>query len=442
MIIDFQFGNFRSFRELQSFSMRAAHKRKNDKGMDEKNVFESTLGIRMLKTKAIYGSNASGKSNIAKAFLAFRVMVKSSVVQEKLTKKIWSDKFGLNEDTDTLPMTFQLIFSMADDIYRFGFQIKNEKIESEWLFRTQANQIDSEEQYFFRQQTDLVYNEKYFAKDSSYLKFLNSNTNEIFRSDALFITSVAINGNKALSKIREEILKIITIDGTNSDTGLRLALQIIDNGDPKEKEALKNFIKYADTGIHDFSLADLPSSQEEWNASPLDFFQDKSNNLKSLVSFHRTYSDNNKPLKKLQQDNFFKWESKGSIKLLGMAAIILRTLKSGQALLIDEFDSSLHPNLTLKILNIFNSNITNPNNAQLIVITHDVGLMRGGKLRRDQIVMVNKDIYGRSSLKTLIEYKGIRKDQSFEKEYLEGSYAGIPNLVKLDSSVLDFLNQK
>ena len=270
---------------------------------------------------------------------------------------------------------------------------------------------------------------------------MENDTNEIFRSDALFLTSVAINGNKVLAHIRDEIVKIITIDGTNSETGLQLALHIIDKGDPKEKLALKNFLKYADIGIHDFSLADLPSSSKDTDSFPSDFLEKHNNDLKSLISFHKTFNDKNKPLKKLQQDNFFKWESKGSIKLLGLSAIILRTLKYGQTLIVDEFDSSLHPNLTLKILQIFNSNITNPNNAQLIVITHDVGLMRGGKLRRDQIVLVNKDQYGRSSLKTLIQYKGIRKDHSFEKEYLEGSYAGIPNLVKLDTAVLDFLTQ-
>lgn len=418
--------------------MRAAHKRKNDKGLDEGNVFESSLGLRMLRTKAIYGSNASGKSNIAMAFGAFNIMVKSSVAHENLTKKIWADRFLLNAKDDQRPITFQLLFSFEDSLYRFGFQIKNEKIESEWLYRAETSHVESEEQYFFRKKTDLIYNKSYFSKDSAYMQFLESETNEIFRSDALFLTSVAINGHKTLSKIREEILKIAIVDGTNFNAGLQFALQIIEKGESKEKQALKNFLKYADTGIHDFSLADLPYLSKEKDVASV-LFQTKKNEQKSLISYHRAYGEDNKPAEQLQQDDFFKWESNGSVKLLGIAAIILRTLKSGQTLLIDEFDSSFHPNLTLKILNIFNSETTNPHNAQLIVITHDVGLMRGSKLRRDQIVLVNKDQYGRSNLKTLIEYKGIRKDQSFEKDYLEGSYAGVPNLVKLDATILDFL---
>lgn len=442
MFIDFQFGNFRSFKDLQTFSMRAANKRKNDNGLDEKNVFESALGIRMLKTKAIYGSNASGKSNFAMALGAFTIMVKRSVAQEKLTKKIWEDRFALNGNNGDMPMTFQLIFSLDASIYRFGFQIVNEKISSEWLFSSEINDLDTEVQFFFRKETGVKYNEKYFSRKNSLSEFLNSETNEIFRSDALFLTSAAIIGNKYISKVREEIIRILTIDGTNTDSGMTLALHIIEEGKLEEKVALKNFIKYADTGIHDFSLVDLPYSPEDKNNLPPELINKRASKSKTLISHHKVYGDNNRPLKKLQLVDFFKWESKGSIKLLGIAAIVLKTLKEGHTLLIDEFDSSLHPNLTMKIMNIFNSNKTNPNNAQLIVITHDVGLMRGVKLRRDQIVLVNKDQFGRSSLKTLIEYKGIRKDESFEKEYLEGSYSGVPNLVELDSSVVDFLNHK
>ena len=125
---------------------------------------------------------------------------------------------------------------------------------------------------------------------------------------------------------------------------------------------------------------------------------------------------------------------------MGLAGIILKALKYGETIIIDEFDASLHPNLSLKIIQLFHSNETNPNHAQLIIITHDEGLMKRGELRHDQIVFVNKDEFGKSSIKTLIEYKGIRKDHAFDKEYLEGSYAAIPNLVKLDLAVTNYLN--
>lgn len=438
MIIDFQFGNFKSFLEFQTFSMRAAHKRKNDNGMDEENVFTTSFDLRMLKTKAIYGANASGKSNIAQAFEAFMLMVKSTEEQEELVKKIWSERFRLNGNKDETPMSFQLIFTFDNGIYRFGFQIQDEKIKSEWLFRTEAGHLASEEPFYFRKNSGIECNEKYITKGSAYLQLLDKETEETFRSDVLFLTSVAAKGQESFKKIREAILNAITIDATNSKPGLQLALHILDKGDPSELQSLKNFMRYSDIGIHDFLLADLPLSSQGDARHPL--MQDYKSGFKPLNSMHQKYGDNNRPFNKLHQDDFFKWESKGSVKLLGIGAIVLRTLKNGQALLIDEFDSSLHPNLRLKIFNLFNSKITNPNNAQLIVITHDVGLMRGSKLRRDQIVLVNKDQYGRSTLKTLIEFKGIRKDESFEKEYLAGSYAAVPNLSQLDISVIEFLN--
>ena len=418
--------------------MRAAAKRKNDSGLDEENIYLNN-DIRMLKTKAIYGSNASGKSNFAKAIGAFAVLVKRSVAQEKLTKVIWRDRFALISNSNDLPMTFQYIFSIGKNIFRYGFQIFNEDISSEWLFGSESKDLDIETQYFFRQKAELKLNEKYFPSSSSYFEFLKSRTNEIFRSDALFLTSAAISGNEISAIVRDAINRISTIDGTDSDTGLGLALHILDEGTEDEKSSLKKFVKDADTGILDINLIDMPYSPDNVKKLPPELSNNKNATLKSLSSFHLIFNENNKPLKKTHQDDFYRWESKGTVKLLGLAAIILRTLKHGDPLVIDEFDSSLHPNLTLKILNIFNSEVTNPNNAQLIVITHDIGLMRGVKLRRDQIAFVDKDQYGKSSLKTLIEYKKVRKDASYEKEYLDGTYSGVPYLEKLDSSILEFL---
>ena len=92
----------------------------------------------------------------------------------------------------------------------------------------------------------------------------------------------------------------------------------------------------------------------------------------------------------------------------------------------------MHPNLTLKIVSLFNNESTNPKNAQFIFATHDTGLLRRADLRRDQISLVNKDQYGISELSTLIEFKGVRKDSSYEKEYLNGTYSAVPFLDALD----------
>ena len=104
----------------------------------------------------------------------------------------------------------------------------------------------------------------------------------------------------------------------------------------------------------------------------------------------------------------------------------------GNTLVIDEFDARLHPNLTKKIVQIFNSIRTNPKGAQLIFVTHDSNLLNANVLRRDQICFVDKDKLGVSSLRTLVEFKGVRNDASFEKAYLNGEYGAVPFLNRFE----------
>ena len=105
---------------------------------------------------------------------------------------------------------------------------------------------------------------------------------------------------------------------------------------------------------------------------------------------------------------------------------ILQTLELGGVIIVDEFDAKLHPLLTLAILRLFQNEETNPKHAQLIFATHDSNLLLSGNLRRDQIYFTEKDNVGATQLYSLVEYGGVRKDRSFEKDYLLGRYGAIP----------------
>ena len=111
MFIEFQVGNFRSFRDINKLSLQASPLRPNDSGLEENNVFESS-GFRLLKSKAIYGGNASGKSNLAKAIGAFTIMVSKSVSQEGIPKLIWDDRYKLISVWDSQPVFFSIYISM------------------------------------------------------------------------------------------------------------------------------------------------------------------------------------------------------------------------------------------------------------------------------------------------------------------------------------------
>jgi hypothetical protein len=118
-------------------------------------------------------------------------------------------------------------------------------------------------------------------------------------------------------------------------------------------------------------------------------------------------------------------ESEGTQKLFAMAGPLVDTLENGRILVIDELDARLHPLITREIISLFNSNQTNPHNAQLIFMTHDTNILSHKFFRRDQIWFAEKDKFGATHLYSLAEYK-IRNDASFENDYIQGRYGAVP----------------
>lgn len=135
--------------------------------------------------------------------------------------------------------------------------------------------------------------------------------------------------------------------------------------------------------------------------------------------------------KKIEEISFSD-ESSGTRKLITLYTYIHNALENGATIFIDEMDAKLHPLLTRQLINLFHSEDTNPNNAQLIFTTHDTNTLTNELFRRDQIWFSEKDENGISSLYSLAEYKinetKVRKDSSYNKNYLGGRYGAIPNL--------------
>jgi uncharacterized protein len=129
-------------------------------------------------------------------------------------------------------------------------------------------------------------------------------------------------------------------------------------------------------------------------------------------------------------------ESEGTQKIFALSGTLVDTLNNGKVLIFDELDARLHPLISLAIVQLFNSNKTNPNNAQLIFMTHDTNLLSNKLFRRDQVWFTEKNRYGATDLYSLAEYK-VRNDASFESDYIKGRYGAIPYVGNL-SSMVDF----
>lgn len=113
--------------------------------------------------------------------------------------------------------------------------------------------------------------------------------------------------------------------------------------------------------------------------------------------------------------------------MVDLAAPVLAARAYGWRLIIDELDARLHPNLVNKIVQLFNSKATNPNNAQLLFNTHDTNLLTEGNFRRDQIWFTEKNRYGEATLYSLADFK-VRPDDNFEANYVRGKYGAVPYL--------------
>ena len=157
----------------------------------------------------------------------------------------------------------------------------------------------------------------------------------------------------------------------------------------------------------------------------------KGRKMLQFKTIHDIYDATGKKVGKREFD-LDSQESSGTNKVFDLLGPVFDTLMSGRVLVIDELNAKLHPLLTRALVALFNSKENNPNNAQLIFSTHDTNLLYYGNFRRDQIYFVEKNRQEATDLYSLVEYKEdggtVRKDRSFEKDYILGKYGAIPYL--------------
>jgi len=195
------------------------------------------------------------------------------------------------------------------------------------------------------------------------------------------------------------------------------------------KKKIIEFLNIADIHITDYKTENI-SVNDITDPDLAKFFNNKYPNVEmERMLYGHTFYDGDKPVgvKYLDESE----ESAGTNKLFSYSSHIFYALENGTPLFIDEFDTSLHPLIIDRIIKLFNSSITNPKNAQLVISCHAVYIMTNKLLRRDQIWFCEKDQYGATDLYSLVECKledkeSVRKDSSYNKNYLQGKYGAIP----------------
>lgn len=434
MLIEFQVGNFLSFKETVAFSMVASNINSQDAELDTNNVFSIKEELRLLKTSAIYGANASGKSNLAKAFGFMKSFVINSSKEMQITDPIDVAPFRLNIITEKQPSFFEITFYLHQKIYRYGFSVSQEQIMEEWLFCTPKLQ---EYQLFKRNQNKFKISSKFFQE--------GLNLDEKTKPNSLFLSvSAQFNG-----KISTQIVKwfanlqVISGSGTYDNLYKRLTLKSFES--PQMRGEIIKLVKDLDLSIQDINITKEKVSSENLPFSIPDelktiILRASSGELSSIQTSHAKYNEKDEVIG-FEKFDLEENESEGTKKLFYFSALLLNALRNSQILVIDELDARLHPIITHKIIQLFNSNNYNPKSAQLIFMTHDTNLLNpnlfGSRLlRRDQIWFTEKNQQGATDLYSLVEYD-IEEDAPFESDYIRGKYGAIPfvgNFIQLLSN--------
>ncbi|MGB3655273.1 MAG: ATP-binding protein [Rivularia sp. (in: cyanobacteria)] len=425
MLIEFSVGNYRSFKEPVTFSMVAANLVAKDKELDENNVFAVDNELKLLKSAAIYGANASGKSNLAKALEFMKSFMVNSSRETQSTDAITVEPFRLSTDTEDKPSYFELVFLMDGKRYRYGFKANQKQIISEWLYYVPKVR---ETKLFEREINSFKISKSYEA----------SGIQKRTRDNALFL-SVSAQFNVGFA---ENILEFVNhelniISPSQQDICLIYTIDCLINDD--NKNDILKLLKKLDLGIdniqvelRDFTNDTFPNNlPDNMKQITLDL---KRANTASIDTMHQKFDENNN-YHSIEKFNFKNHESEGTQKLFALSGLLIQTLKEGDVLIIDELDARLHPLITTAIVELFNSKEANPNNAQLIFMTDDTNLLSNKLFRRDQIWFTEKNRYGATDLYSLAEYK-IRNDASFESDYIKGRYGAIPYIGDLTHLVV------
>jgi AAA15 family ATPase/GTPase len=403
MIVDFSVKNFRSIRDLETLAMNAAKIVSKDKELDARNLIRISDKLSLLKTKAIYGANASGKSSMIRALSSFVKIVVNSVKNENIlaAELEW---FRLSQQPILTPSYFQLSFIYKDVFYRYGFEANREQITSEWLFGTPGKK---EVFFFTRNDLEVQVNENQFPEGTKVVDLYKQTENDIARKNALFLTVVRSFGHGLAWELIDYIASYIIISGLDDFQLHKRAAVSLGNQEMRMKIA--KLLRLADTGIEDVEQREMKAGSNEY----------------STITRHQTFDEQGNPGKMVELYMLID-ESEGTQKMFELSPAIFQALEQKRVFVVDEFDARFHPLLSRRIVELFNS-VANTG-SQFIFATHDTNLLKPHLLRRDQICFVEKDQYGASHFYSLADFKGVRNDASYEKDYIAGRYGAIPFL--------------
>lgn len=416
MLLRFTVENYLSFKEKATINFQAAPIKEY-----KENIYSSVISTNppLLKSIGIYGQNSSGKSNIIKAISFMKDFILNSSKESNSSQLIPIEPFLLSTVSETLASTFEVICFIDETRYRYGFAVNNKTVESEWLFYSTKRK---EEKLFVRAKQNYSFEKEF----KSTLKGKFELFAEVTRPNSLFLSVLAQFNNPLCQKISEWFYDLIIANDTAHLNLIESTARLMSTGD--YRKMINDVMRKSDLGIESIQekLIESASNTKSFKEFISSILTDDEKYY-SIKTIHTRYDEENKEKSKVFFD-LLKNESLGTQKFFGIIGPILYALKQKKIFIIDELDARIHSLLFENIVSLFNSNKFNPNGSQLIFTSHNTHVLKKG-LRRDQMYFTDKDYMGASSLDSLHnKNSSVRNDASFDKDYLSGKYAAIPNL--------------
>lgn len=437
MLLRFGAGNHRSIHDYQELLLSAS-KATRAGGLV---MPVPTLREAAVPVVAIYGANAAGKSNLIDAMDQLRRHVVRSHVTLEATDPIPRDPFGLDGDggLTRLDCTFTLGGRGGDegtrpgteDVYEYGFEYTEQEYRREWLYRIVRNERLST-QTLFERETE---SGKVHVGFKGHLRGENRTIANLTRPNSLFLSASAQNNHPQLSPVYTHFARRWTVISGERTVGGAQVAEWLSNYDHFDR--LSELVRQADVGIDEIDVDEDEVAEDEIelmrdiaqtmtnhlersgrSSAPSDSLMERMRRGKRLYFIHSGVGGKRTALD-------YETQSKGTRTLVTLLIPALEALAKGALLVVDELDTSLHPNLAQAFVSLFTKPESNPYGAQLVFTTHDVTLLAGALLRRDEIWMADKDRQGASTFTPLSDFK-LRSRDDIERAYRNGRLGGVP----------------
>ena len=440
MLLRFGVANHRSIRDYQELLLSASRRIKRG-GLV---MPVPTLREAAVPVAAIYGPNAAGKSNLIDALDEMRWAIVNSHKALGAGDRIRRFPFRLDGKGPASPTQFDCTFTLGarhmgetrpdepEQVYEYGFEYTATEFRREWLYQTIRQTRQSTRALFERRTEDGQVHVSFGGQ----LRGENRVIAKITRPNSLFLSAAAQNNHPQLTDLHRYFAERWTVILDEDAMGERAVAERLH--DYEHMERLMQLVRQADIGVTGIDVeedepddlqvkvasvvAELLSNEPGQDTEPAHSSEQLRYKMRRPKRLRLSHSADGGTVRSFN----YHQESKGTRTLISLLIPALEALSSGSLFVVDELDTSMHPDLARAFLSLFNKKNSNPHGAQLVFSTHDVTLLSSGPLRQDEIWMTDKNREGASRFTPLTDFK-LRSRDDIEKAYRHGRLGGVPS---------------